>query len=57
MGVFKYLVRLMDWSNGDWPAVRRNIRKVIQVRGKLDKLLRKEGEEPFVSAKFYWAEL
>ena len=37
--VFKYLGRLLDRSGDDWPEVLRNIRKAIQVWGRLGKLL------------------
>ena len=37
----------------DWLAVRRNIRKVLQVWIRLGKLLQREGVGPFVSEKFY----
>ena len=31
VGVFKYLRQPLDWSDDDWPEVRRNIRKARQV--------------------------
>ena len=55
VGRFKYLGRLLGRSDNDWPAVLRNIRKARQVWGRLVKLLRKEGAEPTVLAKFYHA--
>ena len=36
-------------------TVRRNIGRARQVRGRLGKLLRKEGENPIVAASFYQA--
>ena len=33
----------------------RNIRRVGQFRGHLRKFLRKEGADPIILAKFYWA--
>ena len=50
--VFKYLRRLLDRSDDDWPAVLRNISKERQVWGRLRKLLRREGTKPSVLAKF-----
>ena len=43
VGVFTYMGRPLEKSGKDWPAVRRNIRKVQQVWGRLGKLLRMEG--------------
>ena len=28
---FKYIGRMLDWSEEDWPAVRRNVGKARQV--------------------------
>ena len=53
VGVFTYMGRPLEKSGKDWPAVRRNIRKVQQVWGRLGKLLRMEGGDPFVSDIFY----
>ena len=50
---FNSLKRLLEWSYDDWPAVLHNIRKSSQVWGRLRKLLRREGAELTVSAKFY----
>ena len=47
---FKYLGRIMHWSDNDWPA-----QKLRQVWGRLWNLLRWEGADPFVLAKFYRA--
>ena len=52
---FKFLGRLIDRSDDDWPAVLRNIRKARQVWGRLGNLLWREGAEPEVSGKFYRA--
>ena len=37
--VFKYLGRLLDRSDNNWPEVLQNIRKAIQVWGRLGELL------------------
>ena len=51
--VFRYLGRLMDPSNNDWPEVLHNTRKARQVWGRIGKLLQREGTEPAVLEKFY----
>ena len=43
----------MERSYKNWPSVMRNIMKSRHVWGRLGKLLRREGEEPTVSEKFY----
>ena len=53
--MFKYLGRLLDRSNEDWPTFLCNIRKARQVWGKFKKLLRREEAEPSVSERFYCA--
>ena len=55
VGVFKYLGRMLDRSDNDWPAVLHNIRKARQVWRRLGKLLRREGADPEVLSKFYHA--
>ena len=52
---FKYLGRVLHRTDDDWPAVLRNIRRARQVWGRLGKLLRREGAELIISAKFYRA--
>ena len=52
---FKYLERVLHRSDEDWPAVRRNIWRSIQVWGQLGKLMRREGAGPIISSKFYRA--
>ena len=52
VGRFKYLGRLMDRSDYDWPEVLHNIGKASQVWGRLGKLLRRKGAEPIVSEIF-----
>ena len=42
---FKYLGILIDRSEDDWTAVLRNIRKSRQVRGRIGKLLWREGSD------------
>ena len=46
---FKYLRRLMDRLDEDWPAFHWNIRKARQLWGRLGKMLCREGAEPAVS--------
>ena len=50
---FKYLWRILDRSDDDWPAVLRNVRNACGVWIRLGKLFRREGAEPRVSAMFY----
>ena len=50
---FKYLGRVPNRTDEDWPAVRRNIGRVRQVWGRLWKFLRREVVDPIVTAKFY----
>ena len=49
MGMFKYFWSLLDQLEDDWLEVLRNIRKSRQVWGRLQKILRREGEETFIS--------
>ena len=42
---FKYLGRMLDWSDNNWTAVFRNVRKVRQVWKCLGKLLWREGAD------------
>ena len=53
VGTFKYLGRILDWSDDDWSAVLRNIGKACRFWKQLGKLLRREGMEPRVSVMFY----
>ena len=53
--VLKYLGRLLDRLEDDWPTVLQNIRKVWQVWGRLGKMLRREGTEPAILEKIYRA--
>ena len=55
MGSFKYLVWVLYRSEEDWPEVRRNIWRAIQIWGRLGKFLSREGADPLVSEKFYHA--
>ena len=57
VGMFKYLGRILDQLEENWTEARKNIRKAHRFWDRLDKLLRREGAEPFVSAHFYWAVL
>ena len=52
---FKYLGRMLEQSDEDWPEVRKNVDKACQVWSQLGKLLRREGAELQVSAMFYRA--
>ena len=42
---FKYLGRMLDQSENDWPEVCRNVGKAIRVWSRLGKMLRREGAE------------
>ena len=50
---FKYLGKILHRSDEDWTVVLRNIRRVRQVWGRLEKLLRREGTDPIISTNFY----
>ena len=54
MEAFKCLVRILDQSYYNWPAVLCNVGKARQVCSRMGKMLRREGPEPRVSAMFYW---
>ena len=51
--MFKYLGRLLERSENDWPEVIQNIRKAWQVWGRLGKILQREGSDPAISEIFY----
>ena len=53
VGRFKYIRRLLDWSENDWPSVLQNISKERKVWGRLRKIFWREGGETAVSEKFY----
>ena len=55
VGIFKYLGRLMDRSDDNWLAFRKNTRKARQVWGNLGKLIWKEGAATYVSERFHRA--
>ena len=55
METFKYLGRILDWSDDDWSAVLWNSGKVQRVWSQIWKMLRREGADPRVSAVFYRA--
>ena len=52
---FKYLGRIFDRSDDNWPAVLWNVGKACRVWDRLGKLLRREGVDAQVSAMFYRA--
>ena len=52
---FKYLGRILNRSDNDWPWVLQNVGKACRIWNRLGKLLRREGAEPRVSAMFYQA--
>ena len=52
---FKYLGPVVHRSDNDWPPVLCNIRRERHVWRQLGKLLRREGEDPIILAKFYRA--
>ena len=53
LDTLKYLGRMLDRSDDNWPAVRRNFGKAPQVWIRIRKLLRRERENPRVSEMFY----
>ena len=52
---FKYLGRILNQSDDDWPDVIWNFGKARRVWNRLGKLLLREGAEPRVSTIFYQA--
>ena len=52
---FKYLEQVLHQTDDDWPAVLRNIRRATQFWGRIGKLMRWEGADLIISAKFYRA--
>ena len=53
--LFKYLGRMLEQSYNEWPVFRQNIKRAQQVWGRLEVILRREGEDLFTSAAFYRA--
>ena len=51
--IFKFLGRILDRSEDDWPAVLHNVGKDRRVWKRVRNLLRREGAEPRLSAIFY----
>ena len=52
---FKYMVRMLDQSDNNYPEVRRSFGKACQVWSRLGKMIRREGVDLRVPAMFYWA--
>ena len=52
---FWYLGIPLDQTDGDWPAVRRNIMRATSVWGRMGTLIQKKGAYPRVEEIFYWA--
>ena len=52
---FKYLGWVLHRADNDWSAVLHNIRRARQVLGHLSKVMRREGVDTIISAKFYRA--
>ena len=52
---FKYLGRILDLSDEDWPEDLQNLGKARRVWNRLGKILKREGAEPRVYAMFYRA--
>ena len=50
---FKFLGRLLERSDNDYPEILQNIRKARQVWGRLGKILWREGADPTVLEKLY----
>ena len=55
VGMLTYLWRPLEKSDNEWTEVCRNIRKARQVWGRIRKILRREGADPFVLDIFYRA--
>ena len=53
--MFRYLGRIIDQTDDDWPAVRQNIMCASLVCGRLGALLQLEGSYPRVEAMLYRA--
>ena len=53
VSVFKYIRRILDRLDHDWPEVLCNIRKERHVWERIGKFLRREGAEPEFFEKFY----
>ena len=52
---FRYLGRVLNDTDDDWPAVAGNIRKAREIWGRLARVLGREGTDPKVSCSFYTA--
>lgn len=52
---FKYLGRVVEKQDDDWPAVNRNIRRAQFAWGKLRRILSREGAKPKTMATIYKA--
>ena len=53
VGRLKYLGRLLDRSDDDWPLILHNIRKARQVWGRIGEILWRERAETTVSTNVY----
>ena len=53
----KYLWRMLDLLDDNWPAVLRNMQNARKMWGQLWKLLQREGGNPAISETFYHAVL
>ena len=52
---FTYLGRVMTAGDDDWPAVAGNLNKARRSWGRLQRILRREGETPQISGSFFKA--
>ena len=52
---FRYLGRVMTYTDDDWPAVAGNLRKARVSWGRLTRILGREEADPKVSRSFYTA--
>ena len=55
MSEFKYLGRILTAKDDDFPVVVGNLRKARKSRGRLDRVLSREGADSKVSRAFYIA--
>ena len=57
VATLRYLVRILDQMDDDWPEIRRKILRARLVWERLGTLLQQEGAYPRVAATFYRAML
>ena len=55
LGEFEYLVRVLDKSSNDWPALYANLAKSRKCWGRFGRIMGKEGADVRTSGLFYHA--